>query len=40
MGEKLTPVPGWTAKQTYLKQAEGQFTESYIVKDCPLYAEG
>ena len=36
----FTPVPGWTAKQTYLRQTEGQFTESYIVKDCPLFKEG
>ena len=36
----FTPVPGWTAKKTYLRQSEGQFTESYIVKDCPLFSEG
>ena len=36
----LVPVEGWEAKKTYLKQQGEQYTDSYIVKDCPLFEEG
>ena len=36
----LTPVSGWIAIKTQFRQSEGQYTDSYIVKDCPLFEEG
>lgn len=36
----LTPVPGWEAIKSKLRQSEGQYADSYIVKDCPLFEEG
>lgn len=36
----LKPVPGWTAKKVTLKISKGVYTDSYIVKECPLFREG
>lgn len=36
----LVPVEGWEAKKTYLKVGEDAYTDSYIIKDCPLFEEG
>ena len=36
----LVPVEGWDAKKVKLKISAGEYTDSYIVKDCPLFEEG
>ena len=36
----LTPVPGWKAQKVKLKISKEVYTDSYIVKECPLFEEG
>ncbi len=36
----LTPVDGWGAKKVKLKVSATDYTDSYIVKECPLFEEG
>lgn len=37
---KFEPVPGWVAKKTIIEQSKGEYTDSYKVKECPLFKEG
>lgn len=34
------PVKGWTAQETKMKIAEGDYRTSYYVKECPEYVKG
>lgn len=36
----LVPVEGWEAKKVKLKVSMAGYTDSYIVKACPLFEEG
>lgn len=36
----FTPVDGWGAKKVKLKVSTTDYTDSYIVKECPLFEEG
>ena len=36
----LVPVEGWEAKKVQLKISTSDYTDSYIVKECPLSEEG
>lgn len=36
----LIPVKGWEVKKVKLKVSTTDYTDSYVVKDCPLFEEG
>lgn len=33
----FTPVEGWVAKKTKIKKRDGEYADSYMVKNCPLF---
>ena len=37
--QSFTPVDGWKATPTRIKQSEGVFIESYIVHECPCFVK-
>lgn len=45
--QKLEPVPGWVAEYKPIRvqhqkgdKAYREYTDSYVVKECPLFLEG